>query len=256
MIKRIFKAGLNGMMRPLGLEIRRWRRSTHYRYAECLRLAMNGVARPLAIDIGAHEGESASAIRREFPKARVLSIEPSPHTFARLQTQASQDGFECFNLALGEAEGTLDFNCYEKSQCNSLLPPDPARHAVLAALREPATVVRVPVTTLDRFMQDRGLEGAEVHYLKMDVQGFENRVLRGAQETLAKTRHIMIEVSFCRAYAEGCLVDEVCQLIRGQGFKLVTTVGYMMAEDEDELLSTDFFFSRLIDAKYAAIASL
>jgi FkbM family methyltransferase len=244
MIKRIVKTGLNGIMRPLGLEIRRWRRSTQYRYAECLRLAMNGVERPLAIDIGAHEGQSAVAIRQEFPNARVLSIEPSPHTFARLQARAGENGFECFNLALGEAEGTRDFNCYEHSQCNSLLPPDPARHAAIETLRQPANVVRVPVTTLDRFMHERDLAEAEVHYLKVDVQGFEDRVLRGAPVTLAKTRHVLIEVSFCRAYADGCLVDEVCQLIGGQGFKLITTIGYMMSEDEDELLSTDFFFSR------------
>ena len=242
------KTGLNGLMRPLGLELRRWRPSTQYRYAKCLRLAMNGVERPLAIDIGAHEGQSASAILREFPKARVLSIEPSPQTFTRLQTLASQDGFECFNLAIGEAEGTLDINCFEKSQCNSLLPPAPARHPVLAALGLPATVVRVPVTTLDSFMQKRGLAAAEVHYLKVDVQGFEDRVLRGAQSTLAQTRHVMIEVSFCQAYAGACLVDEVCHLIRGHGFHLATTIGYILAEDEDELISADFFFSRAPDA--------
>jgi len=249
MIKRIVKAGLNGMIRPLGLQIGRWRRPTHYRYAECLRLAMGGVERPLAIDIGAHEGQSAADIRREFPKARVLSIEPSPQTFVQLQKRASQEGFECFNLALGEAEGTLDFNCYERSQCNSLLPPDPVRHSALAALNRPAKIVRVPVATLDGFMQERGLVKEEIHYLKLDVQGFEDRVLRGGQTTLLKTRHIMVEVSFCRAYAGGCLVDEVCHLISSQGFHLTTTIGYMLAEDEDELLSTDFFFSRSTNAK-------
>jgi FkbM family methyltransferase len=244
MIKKSIKAGLNGMLRPLGLEIRRHRRSTHYRYRECLQRALGGVAAPLAVDIGAHEGESATDIRAAFPHARVLSIEPSPATFAKLQANAIRGGFECFHLALGEAEGTLDFNCYEHSQCNSLLPPDPERHAALAPLGKPTSVVRVPVTTLDRFMQDRGLAAAEIHYLKMDVQGFEDRVIRGATATLARTQHIMIEVSFCRAYAGGCLADEVCHLLRSHGFKLATTIGYMLAEDEDEVLSTDFFFTR------------
>jgi FkbM family methyltransferase len=205
---------------------------------------MNGVERPLALDIGAHEGQSTVAILREFPKARVLSIEPSPQAFARLQTRAGQHGFECFNLALGEAEGTLDFNCFEESQCNSILPPNRARPAALASLDRPATVTRVSVATLDRFLQARGLADATVHYLKMDVQGFEDRVLRGAQATLAQTRSVMIEVLFCPIYAGGCLVDEICHLMRSRGFHLSTTIGYMLAEDEDELLSTDFFFSR------------
>lgn len=244
MLRNTAKAIINSGLRPFGLQIRKWRRASHERYEQCLKLAMGGVTRPFAIDIGAHEGQSSTGILQMFPQARILAFEPAPTTFRTLQQCASAKGFEAFNLALADREGEMEFNTFASSQCNSLLPPAAPKDSVIAGLREKPVVERVKAATLDGFLEKRGLSQTPVDYFKIDVQGFEMPVLRGAANTLRVTRHILIEVSFCQAYQGQCLVDEICHLLREQGFALAMTIGYLPADDFDELVSSDFFFTR------------
>ncbi|MBX7246994.1 MAG: FkbM family methyltransferase [Candidatus Sumerlaeaceae bacterium] len=244
MLKNTAKAIVNSGLRPFGLQIRKWRRPSHDRYEQCLRLAMGHVARPFAIDIGAHEGQSSAGILELFPQARILAFEPAPKTFQALQKCASAKGFEAFNLALADREGEMEFNCFDSSQCNSLLAPVSTVNSVIAGLRQEPVKELVKISTLDGLLNARGLSQTPVDYLKVDVQGFEMPVLRGAAKTLQSTRNILIEVSFCKAYQGQCLVDEVCHFLREAGFVLGMTIGYLPADDFDELVSSDFFFTR------------
>jgi FkbM family methyltransferase len=245
MLKQAFKSAVNSSLRPLGLEVRKWRKSVNQdRYAQCLAAALDGIAQPLVIDIGANVGQSSVEIKKRFPKARILAFEPTGKTFAILQDCATRHGFEAFKLAMGDAKGELEFNCFESSQCNSILAAAAPDHAVIAGIREKPTLERVRVETLDSFLDEHGLGATTVNYLKIDVQGFEMPVLLGAKQTLTRTQSILIEVSFCRAYQGQCLVDEVCHCLRSHGFSLCITIGYLPGEDVDELVSSDFFFSR------------
>jgi len=246
MLRTALKSVVNSGLRPFGLQVRKWRKSVSQdRYAQCLAMALDGIAQPLVIDIGANEGQSSVEIKKRFFSARILAFEPTARTFAILQSCGARHGFEAFKLAMGDVKGELDFNCFESSQCNSILPATAPGNSVIAGIREKPTLERVQVETLDSFLEEHGLGTAPVNYLKIDVQGFEMPVLRGAVRTLARTQFILIEVSFCRAYQGQCLIDEVCHFFRVHGFSLVTSVGYQPAEDLDELVSSDFYFRKM-----------
>jgi hypothetical protein len=61
---------------------------------------------------------------------------------------------------------------------------------------------------------------------------------------MSRVRFIMAEVQFNPVYKDSCRVDELCYLLYGAGFRLVRTIGYLPGHELDQLVSSDFFFSR------------
>jgi len=157
-----------------------------------------GLAGGVVLDVGANEGSYALELARLAPSARIIAFEPHPRTFARLAArlagQPDAGRVETLNLALGDAPGTLelhDFAAAEGSTQASL-----SRDAV--ALYGEGTVAHpVEVTTLDRFLEARGIE--RVAFLKVDTEGFDLRVLHGAQKAIAERRIAMIQFEFIAA---------------------------------------------------------
>jgi hypothetical protein len=76
----------------------------------------------------------------------------------------------------------------------------------------------------------------------MDVQGYEDPVLKGATQALRRTRFLLIEVTFTPVYQGACLVDQLCHNHYGAAFRLARTVVYPPGTDVDQLVSSDFFF--------------
>jgi FkbM family methyltransferase len=124
------------------------------------------------VDIGANIGVYtvlASAVAR----ASSLAIEPVPESFAGLQRNIRMNGIDDMvqaeNIAIGSEDGALSFT-------GNL---DAVNH-VLAAGEHCADVVTVQSTTLDRVVGDRSPT-----VIKIDVEGFEAKVLEGGTKTLS-----------------------------------------------------------------------
>ena len=99
-------------------------------------------------DVGANEGESTLEALNSFPKARVLSFEPHPPTFATLVAKAGGNPrFQGFNLALGTDIGEVEMIEYDDSTTNSLTPNNPFSTRWNTRGRS----IRVQETTLDTF---------------------------------------------------------------------------------------------------------
>lgn len=243
-MKQILKKTINSSLRCIGLEVRKYRKSTsEERFVECITRALSPERNPLVIDIGAHEGQTSLSIRKISTGATILAFEPSAGAFDVLSQRAKLYNFSAFNLALGAEPGKMPLYCFTSSQCNSILQPDHECSAIEGLREQPQTRI-VEVVDLDGFLSTKGLANKSIALIKVDVQGFEIPVLKGARRALSMTQSILVEVSFCRAYSSQCLVDEVCWLLRENGFALEASVGYLPAEDEDQLVSTDFFFKR------------
>ena len=61
----------------------------------------------------------------------------------------------------------------------------------------------------------------EIDLLKLDVQGYEGRVLRGAREMLKRTKFVVVEVLFCQHYIGQSSPEEIDQLLREGGLKFI-----------------------------------
>ena len=168
------------------------------------------------IDVGANTGQFAGEARRFAPDAMIYSFEPLPDCYAALVQRFQGDSkFRAFNTALGEAPGQAVFHRSSYSPSSSLL-----RMASLHSEAFPETAgsmdVTVPVDTLDNLRPS--LELRPPVLLKIDVQGFEDRVLRGATGLLASVDVAILELSIEPLYEGQMLFDGVYRIMADRGF--------------------------------------
>lgn len=148
---------------------------------------------PVFFDVGANVGTFASMLLTEFPQATVHAFEPHPRNYARLQSLGTRyNRVKCHNVALGDAEGTATL--YDRAD------GDGSSHAslhesVISELHGQGVVeVGVRVVTLDTIAEEQGVD--YVDYLKIDTEGHELAVLKGAARLLAGNRIGCIQFEF------------------------------------------------------------
>jgi FkbM family methyltransferase len=157
----------------------------------------------------------------------------------------SDAGVICVNAALGEHNEEMNFNVYDGSVTDSLLQSSAGVDDVNPQLMKLRKTVKVPVMRLDDLLEERGLADKTIDLLKIDVQGFEDRVLRGAMQALDRAQYALVEVNLNPVYKESCLVDQVCHLLYGKGFRLQKALGMLMAEKVYRPISSDFLFRKI-----------
>jgi FkbM family methyltransferase len=143
------------------------------------------------VDIGAHDGLLTIPLAR-LPGSRVLAFEPLPSAFARLQAALRATfgdvpaNVVCHHLALGDHEGSITLampvlDGVAQEQWASTAK-DYAAHISARVTVERFTV---PMRTLDDFAL------ADVTAIKLDAEGAEYEILRGARETLLRCRPVL-----------------------------------------------------------------
>lgn len=134
------------------------------------------------LDIGANAGQFSGPFHKAFPTAVIHCFEPVAATFARLSRRFEDDGqVHCHNLGLGSREGEADI----------FVNPDDTESSLVThygAYREET----VKLSTVDAFCQRQGLE--QVDLVKIDTEGFELEVLKGATSMLADHRIHLLQV--------------------------------------------------------------
>jgi FkbM family methyltransferase len=172
------------------------------------------------VDVGANEGQTARRMLEEFPRARVFAFEPSPETFPRLEARAKEDPrITPLALACGPTSGWVDFHMTQNHWCSSVLAPSALGKRYYGEWYEEKGVVRVPMVTLDEWASRAGV--ATVDVLKVDAQGYDLQVLRGARGLLAGgVKAVNCECQFASEY-EGCATfSEVDRFLVEQGYCL------------------------------------
>ncbi len=148
---------------------------------------------PIVIDVGAHAGGYLTSVLEACPTARVLAFEPQPASFSRLRTTFG-DRATLFEMALGDETGDVAiFDRADKaagSQHSSLY-----QEVIEDLHHQGATQQKVPIRRLDDVLRERGVTET-IALLKIDTEGHELAVLRGAAETLAAGRFDAIQFEF------------------------------------------------------------
>ncbi|MGH8260182.1 MAG: FkbM family methyltransferase, partial [Steroidobacteraceae bacterium] len=145
----------------------------------------------IAIDVGANLGwYSVLLTRLSDPGARIFAFEPDPETYGLLCRNLATNGASAVtavNAALGETAGSAVLHRY-RSRNNG-------RHTLVPGADARGGSCEVPVQTLDSFCESQGLGGARVRFLKIDVEGFEYFVLRGATHLLRRCDCVLLELN-------------------------------------------------------------
>jgi len=168
------------------------------------------------LDVGAHHGlYTLLASKQVGPRGRVIAFEPSSRERRKLALHLwlnTCSNVQIEEVALGAAEGQAEFFRVDSGEtgCNSLRPP---------AVEGPVSTLHVRVECLGEFLRRRHLDS--VDFVKLDVEGAELEVLRGAAWLLtAPPRPVMlIEVSDLRTEPWGYAAPDIVAFLEQRGFR-------------------------------------
>ena len=148
----------------------------------------------IIFDVGAHNGSSIGRFLKLFEKPQIFAFEPNNDLYIQIKDKFQDINIHISNKVLGKQKGIVEFNIHNSSTgSSSLLDFNP--NLSFASRRKLTGTnvdkVKVEMTTLDDEVDSRELE--KIDYLKIDTQGTELDVLRGAEELLKLQKIDFIE---------------------------------------------------------------
>src|SRR5688572_26258253 len=164
-----------------------------------IRPRLNAIAHPVVFDVGANVGDYSTTVKERLPTARIYAFEPAAKTYQDLAKHISeQDGdgnIRTYNLGFSDVDRTAGLYSYAVAG---------EKASLLASLdrRLPTQVVNVDVEssesvqlkTIDNFCAAEEIHAIDL--LKLDVEGHEVSVLRGARGLLDKGAIGIIQFEF------------------------------------------------------------
>jgi FkbM family methyltransferase len=170
------------------------------------------------LDVGANKGQFACALRKAGYANVISSFEPLPDAHSQLTTAAAKDTQWQIapRSAVGAKAGVAHINISENSHSSSLLPVT-ATSTTAAPKSAFIGTVETPVITLD----DCALVDVSANvFLKVDTQGFEMEVLKGATQLLKTVKGVQLEMSFTPMYEGAPTFESLYKFMVERGFVL------------------------------------
>lgn len=173
-------------------------------------LKQRGFAPRHIVDVGANRGIWTREAIKFFPEAQYTLVEPQDYLKMYVK-DLMERGYkiEWINAGAGDESGSLPLSVGARDDSSSFVP---GREA------EGASCVTVPVMTLNEIVGSR--KAAIPELVKIDAEGFDLRVIRGASELLGKTDVFLVESVVCAPNYENT-VDKVVGTMAEAGYRVV-----------------------------------
>jgi FkbM family methyltransferase len=197
----------------------------------------------VVVDAGAHVGEHAIPLARRSDR-RVVAFEPNAESADRLARNAERNGLgdriDLRRAGVGDASATLTFYRSTFSKCSAFDRESATRWGASVAGTE-----SVPVRRLDDLVSGVGDPSAggvdpvpPPDAIKVDVEGREGAVLRGAAATLATHRPLLVvEVHEAGSAGEGATNTDPVDLrewLEARGYAVETAADVWICRPKDE----------------------
>lgn len=154
------------------------------------------------VDCGANVGDLRLYFSEKQLNIQYVGIEPSPLEFECLQENVFPDAV--FNLGLWDSDGQLDFYLSSEGADSSLIKP-----------AQFDTVIQVPTRRLADIVQ------GPIKLLKIEAEGAEPEVLKGAEPLLSQVAWISADVGYERGVDQESTLPSVVNYLLGQNFEVV-----------------------------------
>ncbi len=198
----------------------------------------------LILDVGANIGQSHDLFRSLGYSGRIVSFEPLPGAHATLTEKAKEDpNWQIApRMAIGDEAGETTIRESEASDVSSIMPANASMHAAFRKTRivgeHPTTVCR-----LDDIYDDYAKPDDRV-FLKIDTQGYDLKVLQGANETFGKIAGLQVEMSLLPLYDGEASYLEILSLVDSKGFEPYILSETSFSADLRRQLQIDGIFFR------------
>lgn len=173
----------------------------------------------VALDVGANIGDTARRIAAEIPSAEVHAFEPVPDVFEKLSRNTQENlRIHPWQLAVGAKCGMANINVLEDRAFSSVLPLTQQSAGIYGERCATVATVEIPMISLDEWAQRNNIHNVQV--LKVDVQGLELEVLRGACRLLESVCAVNTEAQLVAQYTGASTFSEIDLFLRERGFEL------------------------------------
>jgi FkbM family methyltransferase len=239
-LNRILPAGLRSILRWLALSsipslrhLDMPRRMAH--------LKSLGFAPRVILDVGSATGDWARLAAGIWPDARVVGFEPTRADEPALR-RASADlpNFTFHRCFLGAERKRVQF--IAAGDGTTALGATAADLGQTLPVKTDAEVNEAEILLLDDLVSSGAVPQPDL--IKIDVQGFELEVLRGARQALAGCQGVLVEVNLMRFASEMPTADEVIDFLRQHGFAWYDIAGALRRPLDDALGQMDLIFLR------------
>jgi len=196
----------------------------------------------VVLDIGANTGQYALEISKILPQSTIYSFEPIKKCYDELVINTRKLNLKPFNFALGEREYETEINVSSHSPSSSLLRMTDL-HKNLYSHSKDYTLEKISVKRLDSIAPELNI--SDKNYLvKIDVQGFEDKVILGGNETIKGAQIIQVEMTYQELYKGQPLFDNIYKLLYEMGFEFSGNISQVFNPDNGGLVYSDSIFLR------------
>lgn len=187
------------------------------------------------IDVGAFAGEWSRLAHEIFPEAKILMIEPQKRMRKQLEKMVREDPstYVYEQTLLGADQGrSVTFHLFEAATTAASVLSGHGYHAGKTEGRQ--------LETLDSVQERVGFNHPD--FLKLDVQGYELEVLKGAEKAFAVAEAILLEVSLIELYRSSPLLHNVTEFLASRGYVAYDISGLIRRPLDCALCQVDMVF--------------
>lgn len=195
------------------------------------------------LDVGANIGTYGAELRRDGYKGKIWSYEPASAAFAELEKAAAGDElWKAIHYGCGEHTVITKINVSKDGVSSSLLPM-----ATTMTSNEPRSAYiseeTISICSLDESVLPH-LNPADRLWLKVDTQGYEGEVFKGARGLMSRVYALECELSLLPLYEGQPLIDQMIGTIYEMGFRLVGISPVFFEPETSYALQVDGTFVR------------
>jgi FkbM family methyltransferase len=229
-------------LRKMGWELTRFQQESSEWARLARMLSVHGVS--TVLDVGANKGQYAKNLRDIGFAGRIVSFEPVQKAYTELCRSARHDSLWTVaeRMAIGDKDEQAEIYVANNLESSSLLPML-ASHRAADPNSGFVANETVPVARLDS-VAGRFLGSDESFFIKIDVQGFENKVLDGAPMLLKRAVGLQVELSLVLLYDGEALFQSMIERLGESRFELWSLMPGFVDNRTGRLLQVDGIFFR------------
>ncbi len=240
-IKKLVKLGFN----QLGLDLVRRHNSPS--------MTLLGLrSRPImtVIDVGANTGQFAKRVSRFFPEAVIYCFEPLPDPFNELCKWAKTQNERVlpFNLAIGSENCEVSMFLHEDHTPSSSVLATTKLTEQYYPVTKAKKKISVAQKKLDTVFEENQKAFSSEILIKLDVQGYEDRVIAGGVNTFSKADACILEVSLDTLYKDQAGFRELLTMLDELGYCYIGNMDQVYAED-GHCIFLDAVFQKILDPR-------